>query len=233
MKDKKLLGLIDRILQWNVKLYPFIWPIGITFFLLETFTFKGFVAKYFLVDIKIFFALVVGCGFFSYLTYSSSTKKLKENILESYKFLKNLCVLSLPITAIFSYILYTQLPEDSSFINYGGPNLIYPDRFLFIPLLTIYFIFIYYQMLKLRHKEQVVGKDISYIRSFKKRLPHMFMLVLIFWLAANSISKDRKLLVYNLKALLKNPSASYEEKMEEQIGPIFNYYQLNNQLYNK
>lgn len=246
MQDKRIIKFFDKLVKYNVRFFPFIWVTVLVLVFIESVTFKGFIQKYLLFDLKLYVAFVIVSGFLARTTYIASFKDVSADTKMLYSLLGNINKLIFPSVVITTYVLYSLRQIGSDSILYNNSTRLYPETFIFIPLLSLFLIYI-----KLDKSESLFDRNFEP----KKNLLNLFSYnpaqlnvlsynpgqiltitlvpMIILWIVLNSISGSWKYFHPHLKTIVKNPFASYEWKMENQVGPIFSYYKFVNSYTDK
>lgn len=228
MKDE-ISVYLDRLFRINVTLFPYIISQGIVLFLVETFTYKGFVSNYLFLQVEIWLIAGLLSGFIALLT-AFSISRFPKNTISLYKLFKFLMPILTANMLLIYILLLLGFSKGESTINYGGRFLIYPDRFAYAIILALYFTIVSNVFIKLHDNPAL--KNMT-MRLNKLSTPQMLFtfisLFIILLLSKYSLSADLALFTYNVKNIIKAPLASYSDKMIKQIGPVFKYYEFVNQ----
>ncbi len=222
-----LLNAIDNFLILNIKLFPLLWLAGVSFCLVEAFTYQGFFAKHLLLDMKLYLLIIVFSGLFMTLSIISMPIEKSKLILRQLEVIKKIFVFVLPVMMIFSFVLITRLAQHRNSIVFANDHLIFPGRIILATLLIIYFLIIY--ALVFIFRKQILNLLNRNTLSFTLLLQKLGLLLVFVWIIAISINKDFRLFKFNVSAVLHDPFASYDKKMQNQIGPIYKYYKFVNE----
>ncbi len=214
-----IISASKKLFGWNYLAFPFLTVVCVAFSVLEGVTYQGFIDKYFFIDIKIILAALLLSGIFVLLHLKPAESKPSEY----YVFLKNLMVISFIIMLFVSCLLYIRLPLNRNSILVGSSNFIYPNRFLIATVLSGYFLVIY---------NLCFGKFSHYLKKQLKTFSAqeltyaIFVIGIILWTFVINAGKDILIFKGNILPILSNPTASYDEKLRSQVGPIFDYYKF-------
>ncbi len=218
-ESKSILKFLNLLWSVNYKIFPSLVVIAILFSLIEGVTYQGFVAKYFLVDIKLIIILVAMSGLFVFL----HAKNKSSVTPESYIFLKNLLNILIIAFLLVTYLLYLKLPSARNSIYFGSNNLVYPNRFLIASLMSVYYFIIYYLCfgkINLPFQSKITKLDTQGI------MYTLFLIGAILWTLSTSAIKDLYIFKVNVIPIIRNAGATYDWKVRSQIGPIFDYYKF-------
>ena len=220
---------IEKVLDLNFILFPYLSLITIFVLLLESVTYPGFVANHFFMSSVLIFCLFILSGVFSGLTYISSQSKKDVSVFDKYVLLKNIFLLILPIILILLFIFrnYTNLQRYS--ILFGSGVLFYPSRVVIALGCMIYFLGIYSFFMETKYRNKFSGYFAKIKEMFSKKSAidlvstSGFIFVILF-IVMNSTYKDLPFAKFNVGFLLKHTFYTYDQKMFNQIGPDYNYY---------
>lgn len=221
-KEEKLRQIIDRLFRLNVYLFPFFWLSVNALILLETVAFRGFVKKYLFFGLHFFIFIAVLSLVFARLTQISLSHK-KEKVVnkQHYIFLNNFLKLSLPVQITIAYLLFKQLPEGRESFLIVDSRFVYPDVFMLIPIINIFFLLVWSNFFKTLFIQ--IDKTKS---DFKKSLVIVTYLVLLVNLLLNGLVSSGESIYKNVVVFVKNPLKNYDWKMEKQLGSVYKYYKF-------
>ncbi len=203
---------VSRLLILNFLFFPFLWIVTLTLIGIESFTYPGFVFKHLLISINLLIVLVMVSALLARLTTLSQHIPIRmENL---YKLLFEINLLVFPSLIVLTYLVFRLKPIWSNSVLYTNKLRFYPGTFALIPLLS--FLLIYLQVLDIK----------SF--SFRKTIPKFLTGVLIIWIIFFSVDNSWKFFKSNIKSPIKAPFLSFSQKMDLQVGPIFDYYNFIN-----
>lgn len=211
---------INNLLLLNTKMLPLIVILSFSLFFLETYTYSGFVGRRVGFDVSnLLFATAISAfielvrGFF---------KIGKENRLVSliYKINK----IAFPFI-LFVYLALNVL-ESINYVNYVFTRFhLHPQNFYIIFLLSSYLLLINYlrkskEILKRTHEIIISFLEELRIQPFFTILEVLLLILLIIFVYKNFITTFKKSVDSNMY-ILANLDASYEDKMREKWGLLY------------
>jgi hypothetical protein len=229
--------LLNKILKLNSFIFPFLVPLTYFFLSLETYSYIGFLRKFFLVDSRFFLGLCVISAFgvnFAKFFYQEK----KEDGFLSFVFKSNFVLT--PLFLVFYFILITL--ENKNYPNYIFSTYhLQPDNFFNLVILGIFlsiFGFIYFSAKSDKLKKFFSNFLLNYLGldirnsfeigkiGFKVFLGNILIIVCIFLLIVyffDNFSKTLSKAIKNNIYVLTHLNASYDDKMRKNWGFYYDY----------
>lgn len=221
---KKITAVLIRLLRFNIYTFPFLSVITITFCLIDSVTYTGFIGNHFIIDTVNTFLFYLFSGILAGATYLSDQKKINNLLSRIYYFLSKIYLVFLPISIIASIFFYSILSADRDTIIFFTSTLFFPSRLVLANFVAIVFLAVYFinfnKMTRKIYLEYFGNKkNINY-----DKISLILFIVLFFMFLLTNIGRNLPQIKYNLKFFLLNTFYNYDQKMLSQIGPVYGYY---------
>lgn len=185
-------------------LFVYLWLTSIAATLVEAFTYRGFINKHYLINSYIFVYLALFLGI--YLMFSFGKK---NNLVNSNIYRLNTVFFKM----IFTSYLLLSLLDLLNYKNFVFSKFhIFPENLFIVCLLSLFVI---------------LSKNISFNKNSKKREIWMFVFYIISaWALYINMTKINSMFIDQIRFMVRNPRASYDEKMRRMLSEEFYDYIL-------
>lgn len=199
---RQLIFFYDHYEKIKVIFYG-LWTFSFLVGFVEVFTYKGFFLKHINIDLTFVYYLAFIFGLILQLTYIGKGSFLSKKIQKIISYF--LWIIS------FVFFLFLYL-EQVSYPNFVFSKFhINPDNLFWPWMMSFYLVF--------------VGKiKLEYFR--KIFYSPLLLLIIVMWALSLNLIRIRLMFTENLRYLIKNPLASYDEKMRHSVGQKFYDYTL-------
>lgn len=219
------------IMRTNFSIFPYLSSVVVVLCILEGLTYPGFLNKYFVIGLLNIGIIYIICGYLAGLTYSSSRKLSKIDLSDGqFGLLRKMYSLFLPSIVILMIIFNLSLPKLGNSFLLRDNLLLFPARFYLGIAAMLYFLIIYHFMERGTFRKpppDVMGRREDVVYGLKGIVVILFIALFV-WILYLDFRSNVPSIIYNFRTISSGKVYTYDQKMEAQIGPVYDYYRFIN-----
>jgi len=213
----------NSLIKINNACFPLLWALAFFISILESFTYPGFSFRHLLIPFQPLLGISIVSGIFARLF--QEPEEQKKGRIAPYRIL--LIINRLAFSPLLLSFLLTNSLEFANYPNYVFSKIhLQPQLLFWSCFLSGFLIFLDSEGLfkKWFLKNILLKQKQTYgFKKIKQVTPRVLFIVVVFWVFFNNVSEITGWILHRSSFMIKNPQATYDEKMRYSWGEFYNY----------